>query len=138
MDLLLREEAGRAQDIAEILNTLRNNDQDHEQDITLVISGLNGLSWALRELNSQIDAVNGRVHKTLANDLKLLQNSVAFIFQDVWTILGRLPRVATPADYQRAWKGIIRYCTNLGKQTLDMRLKTYELFAYSLCKVLQR
>lgn len=138
MDLLLREEAGRAQDIAEILNTLRANDEDHEQDITLVITGLNGLSYELRELNKQIDAVNGRISKTFASDLKLLQNSVAFILQDVWTILGRLPRVARPADYQRAWKGIVRYCNNLGKQTLDMRLKTYESFAYSLCKVLQR
>ncbi|OCT46958.1 hypothetical protein CLCR_02378 [Cladophialophora carrionii] len=138
MDLLLREEAGRAQDISEILNTIRNNDLEDEQDITLAITGLNGLSWALRELNKQIDAVNGRLSKTFANDLKLLQQSVAFTLQDVWTILGRLPRVAIAADYQDAWKELVRYCTNMGKQTLDMRLKTYELFTCSLCKVLQR
>jgi hypothetical protein len=138
MDLLLREEAGRAQDISEILNTIRNNDLDDEQDITLAITGLNGLSWALRELNKEIDAVNGRLSKTVANDLKLLQHSVAFTLQDVWTILGRLPRVAIAADYQDAWKELVRYCMNMGKQTLDMRLKTYQLFTYSLCKVLQR
>src|ERR1700743_207919 len=138
MDLLLREEAGRAQEIAEILSTIRNNDLDNEQDITLAITGLNGLSWALRELNKQIDAVSGRLDKTFANDLRLLQNSVAFTFQDVWTILGRLPRVAIAADFQDAWKEVVRYCMNIGKQTLDMRLKTYELFTYSLCKVLQR
>ena len=138
MDLLLREEAGRAQDIAEILSTLRNSDQDHEQDITLAITGLNGISWALRELDKQIAAVNGRLTKAFAGDLKLLQNSVAFTFQDVWTILGRLPRVAIAADYQSAWKEVVRYCLSMGKQTLNMRLKTYELFTYSLCKVLQR
>ena len=138
MDLLLREEAGRAQDIAEIFNTIRNNDEDHEQDITLVITGLNGLSWALRELNKQINAVDGRLSKTFATDLKLLQKSVAFTFQDVWTILGRLPRVAVAADYRDAWKEVARYCINIGRQTLDMRLETYELFTYSLCKVLQR
>ena len=138
MDLLLRQEAGRAQDISEILNTIRNNDPDNEQDITLAITGLNSLSWALRELNQQIDAVYGRLSKTFANDLKLLQNSVAFTFQDVWTILGRLPRVAIAADYQDTWNEVSRYCMTVGKQALDMRLKTYELFTYSLCKVLQR
>ena len=138
MDLLLRQEAGRAQDISEILNTIRNNDQDHEQDITLAITALNSLSWALRELDRQIEAVDGRLSKTFAADLKLLQNSIAFTFQDVWAILGRLPRVTIAADYQDAWKEVMRYCTSMGRQTLNMRLKTYELFTYSLCKVLQR
>ncbi len=138
MDLLLRQEAGRAQDISEILNTIRNNDQDHEQDITLAITGLNSLSWALRELDKQIEAVDGRLGKTFATDLKLLQNSIAFTFQDVWAILGRLPRVTIAADYRDGWKEVIRYCTSMGRQTLNMRLKTYELFTYSLCKVLQR
>jgi hypothetical protein len=138
MDLLLREEAGRAQDIAEIFSTVRSNDADHEQDITLVITGLNGLSWALRELNNQIDAVNGIISRSFASDLKLLQNSIAFTFQDVWTILGRLPRVAIGDDYREAWKEVTRYCMSMGKQTLDMRLETYKLFTYSLCKVLQR
>ncbi|KAH0832510.1 hypothetical protein FOPE_01105 [Fonsecaea pedrosoi] len=138
MDLLLREEAGRAQDIAEILSTIRSSDQDHEQDITLAITGLNGLSWALRELNNQIDAVSGKVTSTFAGDLKLLQHSVAFTLQDVWTILGKLPRVPVAADYQDAWKEVARYCMNMGKQTLHTRLETYKLFTYSLCKVLSR
>ncbi|EXJ75475.1 uncharacterized protein A1O5_02171 [Cladophialophora psammophila CBS 110553] len=138
MDLLLREEAGRAQDIAEILSTIRSNDQDHEQDITLAITGLNGLSWALRELNNQIDAVNGKVTPAFAGDLKLLQHSVAFTLQDVWTILGKLPRAPVATDYQDCWKEVARYCMNMGKQTLHTRLETYKLFTYSLCKILSR
>jgi hypothetical protein len=138
MDLLLRQEAGRAQDLAEIFNTIRNHDAEHEQDITLTITGLNSLSWALRELNKQIDAVNGRLTRPVALDLKLLQNSVAFTLQDVWTILGRLPRIATADDYREAWKEVVGYCIDMGKQSLDMRLRTYELFTYALCKVLQR
>ncbi|OAP63135.1 hypothetical protein AYL99_02362 [Fonsecaea erecta] len=138
MDLLLREEAGRAQDIAEILSTIRTSDQDHEQDITLAITGLNGLSWALRELNNQIDAANGKVTSTFAGDLKLLQHSIAFTLQDIWTILGKLPRAPIAADYQDAWKDVARYCMNMGKQTLHTRLETYKLFTYSLCKVLSR
>ena len=138
MDLLLRDEAGRAQEIAEIFNTIRTYDEDHEQDITLVITGLNGLSWALRELLNNIAAVRGRLTKPFATDLKLLQNSIAFTFQDVWTILGRIPRVAIATDYRDAWKDVARYCINMGKQTLDVRLETYKLFTDALCKVLQR
>jgi hypothetical protein len=81
MDLLLREEAERAQDVAEIFSTLRNNDPEHEQDITLAITGLNGLIWALRELDQKINAAGGRLTKAFAADLKLLQTSVAFTLQ---------------------------------------------------------
>jgi hypothetical protein len=180
MDLLLREEAVRAQDVAEIFSILRNNDPEHEQDITLAITGLNGLIWALRELERKIDAVGGRLTKTFAADLKLLQTSVAFTLQvslyrtgrcrcvirrtrvertklgqiapletrafadlafccqDVWTILGRLPRPATSTSCKNAWKEIVRYCMTVGGQNLDTRLKTYEHFTYELCKILKR
>ena len=138
MDLLLGGEAGRAQDIADILSTVRNNDQDHVQEITLAITGLNNLSWALRELSDQIDAIQGVITRSFADDLDLLQNSVAFTLQDVWTILGKLPRVPTIADYQNSWKEICRYCLDMGKQSLHMRLETYQLFLYALCKVLKR
>ncbi|KIX03351.1 uncharacterized protein Z518_06903 [Rhinocladiella mackenziei CBS 650.93] len=138
MDPLLREEAGRAQDIADILSTIRNYDQDHVQEITLAITGLNNLSWALRELNDQIDAIRGILTKGFADDLTLLQNSVAFTLQDVWTILGKIPRDPVGADYRNAWKEISRYCLDMGKQTLHMRLETYQLFLYGLCKKLKR
>ena|SRR5882757_1619513 len=138
MDLLLCEEAGRAQDISDILSNIRSSDQDHVQEITLAITRLNELSWALRELNNQIDAAGGRLNKTFADDLTLLQNSVAFTFQDIWFILGKIPRDPSGVDYRNSWKEVGRYCKNLGKQSLHMRLETYKLFTYSLCKVLQR
>ena len=138
MDLLLVEEAGRAQDIADILSTIRNNDPDNTQDLTLAITGLNHLSWVLRELNEQIDAVGNRLARSFADDLLLLQNSVAFTFQDVWTILGKIPRDATPVHYRTAWKEVSRYCMNMGKQYLHVRLETYKSFAYSLCRHLKR
>jgi hypothetical protein len=138
MDLLLAEEAGRAVDIAEILSTVRKFDQDHVQPITLAITGLNDLSWALRDLNHQIDLAGSAVTRSFADDLGLLQNSVAFTLQDVWHILGKIPPDAPRIDYRNAWKEVTRYCHSMGKQTLDMRLSTYKLFAFGLCRVLKR
>ncbi|KAK5208944.1 hypothetical protein LTR41_005342 [Exophiala xenobiotica] len=138
MDLLLAEEAGRALDIAEILSTVRKFDQDHVQPITLAITGLNDLSWALRDLNHQIDLAGSAVTRSFAGDLGLLQNSVAFTLQDVWHILGKIPPDAPRIDYRNAWKEVTRYCHGMGKQTLDMRLSTYKLFTFGLCRVLKR
>ena len=138
MDLILGEEAGRAQDISDILSAVRNNDLEHVQEITLSITGLNNLSWALRELTGQIEAAKGRVSRSFADDLGLIQNSVAFTLQDVWTILGKMPRNPTPQDYRRAWKDVVGYCSGMGKQSLHLRLETYKLFIYALCKVLKR
>lgn len=138
MDLLLAEEAGRALDIAEILSSLRKFDQDHLQPITLAITGLNDLSWALRELNDQIDLAGGEVTRVFATDLTLLQHSVAFTLQDVWHILGKIRPDATKLDYRNAWKEVTRYCHTMGKQTFDMRLSTYKLFTFGLCRVLKR
>lgn len=138
MELILDGEAARAQDISDILSLIRNNDQANVQEITLSITKLNNLSWALRELSSQIDAANGKVSRSFADDLTLLQNSVAFTLQDVWTILGKIPRSRTAGDYRRAWKDIVRYCAEMGRQSLHLRLETYQLFIYGLCKVLKR
>nr|KAK5439015.1 hypothetical protein LTR18_008451 [Exophiala xenobiotica] len=137
MDLLLAEEAGRALDIAEILSTVRKFDQDHVQPFTLAITGLNDLSWALRDLNHQIDLAGSAVTRSFAGDLGLLQNSVAFTLQDVWHILGKIPPDAPRIDYRNAWKEVTRYCHGMGKQTLDMRLSTYKLFTFGLCRVLK-
>lgn len=138
MDLLLREEAGRAQDIADILSTVRNFDQDHVQEITLAVTGLNDLGWALRELHDQIELVRGVITRSFADDLGLLQNSVAFTLQDIWAILGKIPRDPSRLDYRNAWKDVTRYCQDLGKQTFVMRLDSYKLFLFALCKVLRR
>ncbi len=138
MDLLLSEEATRAQDIADILNTIRSFDEKRVQEITLAIAALNDLSWGLRELGDQIDSVGGIISSTFADDLSLVQNSIAFTLQDVWTILGKIPRNATRADYRDAWTEVRRYCLEMGKQTLPMRLDTYKLFLFGLCKVLRR
>lgn len=138
MELILDGEAGRAQDISDILSQIRNNDKDNVQDLTLSITGLNNLSWALRELAGQIDAVQGKVSRSFADDLGLLQNSVAFTLQDVWTILGKIPKNPTGGDYRRAWKEVVRYCAEMGKQSLHLRLETYQLFIYGLCKALKK
>ncbi|KAK4939104.1 hypothetical protein LTR10_020590 [Elasticomyces elasticus] len=138
MDLLLRQEADRAKDIAECLNTVRDYDKDHVQDLTVTIQRLNALSWALRELDHRIGAVGGRLNKGFIDDLRLLQLSVAFTLQDVWTILGKIPRHAVKIDYLTAWWEVGRYCHDMGKRTLTMRLNIYELFAYGLCKILLR
>lgn len=138
MDLILGEEAGRAQDISDILSAIRNHDREHVQEITLSITKLNDLSWALRELAGQIEAAKGRISRSFADDLILIQNSVAFTLQDVWTILGKIPRPPTGQDYRRAWKEIHGYCSGMGKQSLHLRLQTYQLFLYALCKVLKR
>lgn len=138
MELILDGEAGRAQDISDILSTIRNSDKDNVQDLTLSITKLNNLSWALRELAGQIDAANGKVSRSFADDLELLQDSVALTLQDVWTILGKIPKNPTGGDYRRAWKDVVRYCTEMGRQSLHLRLETYQLFIYGLCKVLKR
>ncbi|KEF60880.1 uncharacterized protein A1O9_02442 [Exophiala aquamarina CBS 119918] len=138
MELILDGEAGRAQDISDILSQIRNFDKDNVQDLTLSITGLNNLSWALRELAAQIDAVQGKVSRSFADDLGLLQNSVAFTLQDVWTILGKIPKSRTGGDYRRAWKEVVRYCAEMGKQSLHLRLETYQLFIYGLCKALKK
>jgi len=138
MELILDGEAGRAQDISDIFSLIRNSDKDNIQDLTLSITGLNNLSWALRELGSQIDAVQGRVSRSFADDLGLLQNSVAFTLQDVWTILGKIPKNPTGEDYRKAWKEVVIYCSEMGKQSLHLRLETYQLFIYGLCKALKK
>jgi hypothetical protein len=138
MELILDGEAARAQDISDILSLIRVNDQTNIQDLTLSITRLNNLSWALRELAGQIDLAKGKVSRSFADDLTLLQDSVAFTLQDVWTILGKIPKNATGGDYRRAWKDVVRYCAEMGRQSLHLRLETYQLFIYGLCKVLKR
>lgn len=137
MELLLRKEAGRAQEIADILSIIRTADPDHVQEITLAITGLNDLSWALRELDEQIDPARG-IDRSVADDLGLVQTSVVCTLQDIWTILGKIPLDPVRADYRDAWREIIRYCLEMGKQTLHMRLETYRLFLYALCRMLKR
>jgi len=138
LKLLLTQEADRAQDIADILGTVRAHDTGHVQDITLAISGLNSLCWALRDLNDQITDKEGRVLLSFVRDLQLLQDSVAYTLQDVWTILGKIPSDPFPIHYREAWKEICQYCITVGRQSLHMRLENYKLFVYALCKVLQR
>lgn len=138
MELILGEEAGRAQDISDILSSIRAHDQDHVQDITLAITALNNLSWALRELAGQIDAADRKISRSFANDLELLQSSVALTLEDVWAILGKIPRDPTGAHYRKAWKEVCQYCVDMGKQNLHLRIDRYQLFIYGLCKVLTR
>lgn len=138
MEVLLHEEAGRAVDIADILGIIRKNDLDHVSDITLAITELNHLSWALRELNHEIDVVDGKVSRSFMDDLNLIQQSVAFTLEGVWSILGKLPQQPTATDYENSWKEVCRYCLDLGKQSLHMRLAVYKSFLFALCKVLKR
>jgi hypothetical protein len=138
MDLLLEKEAERAREIASILDEVRRNDQDNLQDITLAITGLNDLSWALGELSDQIGAVKNVISRAFADDLKLVQDSVAFTLQDIWTILGKVPRNPVAYDYRKAWKEVSRYGRDMSKHSLRMRLDAYNLFLFGLCKVLKR
>lgn len=138
MELILGEEAGKAQDISDILSVIRGHDEDHVQDITLSITALNNLSWALRELKGQIDAADRKISRSFANDLDLLQSTVALTLEDVWTILGKIPREPIGTDYRRAWKEVCRFCVEMGKQSLHVRIDGYQLFIYGLCKVLKR
>jgi hypothetical protein len=138
MDLLLSKEAIRAQDIAEILSTIRNFDHERVQEITLAITALNNLGWALRDLSHQLVVVRGITSSTFTEDLCLVHNSVASTLQDIWAILGKIRRDAIRIDYHDAWTEVRRYCSAMGKQTLHMRLDTYNLFLVGLCKVLRR
>ncbi|KIV94928.1 hypothetical protein PV10_02645 [Exophiala mesophila] len=138
MELILGEEAGRAQDISDIFSSIRLQDPDHVQEITLAITALNNLSWGLRELAGQIDAADRKISRSFANDLDLLQSSVALTLEDVWTILGKIPRNPTGAEYRKAWKEVCQYCVDMGKQNFHIRIDRYKLFIYALCKVLQR
>ncbi|KAL2410476.1 hypothetical protein ABEF95_001759 [Exophiala dermatitidis] len=137
MELLLREEARRALEIADILSIIRNYDPDQEQEITLAITWLNNLSWELRGLDVQIEAARGVISRSVADDLELVQTSVAFTLGDVWTILGKIPLNPTRAAYQDAWREINRYCLDMGKQALHMRLETYQLFLSALCRMVR-
>lgn len=138
MELLLREEARRALEIADILSIIRNYDPDQEREITLAITWLNNLSWELRGLDVQIEAARGVISRSVADDLELVQTSVAFTLGDVWTILGKIPLNPTRAAYQDAWREISRYCLDMGKQALHMRLETYQLFLSALSRMVRR
>lgn len=134
--MILLAEAERAKDIASVLGKFREYDPDNT--IPSAITQLKDLSQVLRELAGLVEASNGVVSRITADDLELLQHSVAYTLEDLWTIIGRLPVQAIGHDYRDAWKAICIHCRNTRKQSLPMRIETYCLFAVAICRQLRR
>jgi GAF domain-containing protein len=122
--------AERAKEVASILGKFREYDPDNT--IPAAIAQLQDLSQVLRELARLIEAKDGLVSRIVADDLELLQHSVAYTLQDIWTIIGRLPGLAIGHDYCEAWKAIVIHCRNTRRQSLPMRLETYCVFAAAI------
>ena len=134
--MIILQEAERAKDIANILGKFR--DYDPDANITSATSQLRDLSQVLRKLAQLVEDKDGVVARIDADDLELLQHSVAYTIEDIWTIIGRLPDQAIGHDYRDAWKQICIHCRNTRKQSLPMRLETYCLFAAAICRNLRR
>lgn len=134
--MIVLQEAERAKDIANILGRFRDYDQD--PNISGAVSHLKDLSQVLRELARLIEAKDGLVSRIVADDLELLQHSVAYTLADIWTIIGRLPDQAIGHDYRDAWKQICIHCRNTRRQSLPMRIETYCLFAAAISRHLRR
>lgn len=134
--MILLAEAERAKDISSALGKFREYDPDNT--IPFAISNLKDLTHVLRELARLVEFKDGVVSRIVADDLELLQHSVAYTLEDVWTIIGRLPAQAIGHDYRDAWKAICIHCRNTRKQSLHMRIETYCLFAAAICKHLRR
>lgn len=136
--MILLAEAERARDITSILDLFRKS-IDRDESITDAINELKNLRYLLQELDGSIIARNGVVNNVeLFDDLELLQHSVAYTLQDVWTILGQMPDQAIGHDYRAAWKSIQRHCSSSLQQSLAKRLHMYNLFARALVRQLNR
>lgn len=134
--MILLAAAERAKDISSALGKFREYDPDNT--ITSAISHLKDLTQVLRELARLIEVKDGVVSRIVADDLELLQHSVAYTLEDIWTIIGRLPDQAIGHDYRDAWKTICIHCRNTKRQSLPMRIETYCLFAAAICRHLRR
>ena len=136
--MILLAEAERAKEIAKIIDTFRNHDRDNRKTIEATIDRLNDLSAVVQNLDRLIDAQDGLVSSMFADDLELLQHSVAYTLGDLWTILGNMPDQCIGHDYRDTWKEISIYCRSARTESLPMRIETYALFAAALCRVLKR
>lgn len=135
--MILLPAAERAEDIASIFELFRRHDRDEQ--IADAASELKTLSSRLRDLDRSIAARNGVVDSIeLIDDLELLQHSLAYTLQDVWTILGQMPDQAIGHDYRTAWKTIQKHCTTGRQQSFAKRLGMYSLFALALVRQLNR
>lgn len=134
--MILLAAAERAKDISNALGKFREYDPDNT--IPSAISQLKDLTHVLRELARLVELKDGLVSRNDADDLELLQHSVAYTLEDIWIIIGRLPDHAIGHDYRDAWKAICIHCRNTRKQSLPMRIETYCLFAAAICKHLKR
>ena len=128
--MILLAEAERAKDIANVLEKFRDYDPDRAIDST--INKIRDLTPVLRELAANIERQDGVVSRGFADDLELLQHSVAYTLQDIWTILGRMPSHHISHDYRDAWKQIQLHSRATRTQSLAMRIETYCLFAAAL------
>jgi hypothetical protein len=136
--MILLAEAERARDISAILDRFRRS-IDRDENVAETAEELTNLSHLLQNLDRSIIARNGVINNVeLFDDLELLQHSVAYTLQDVWTILGQMPDQAIGHDYRMAWKSIQRHCSTAQHPSLARRLKTYNLFARALVKRLNR
>ena len=136
--MILLAEAERAKEISKILDTFRGYDPDNRRTIEATIDRLDDLSAVLRDLDRLIEAQDGLVSSMFADDLEMLQHSVAYTLGDLWTILGAMPDQSIGHDYRTTWKDIAIHCRSARKESLPMRIETYALFAAALCKVLKR
>jgi hypothetical protein len=135
--MILLAEAERAKEVAKILDTFRGSDPNNQRAIETTIVRLDDLSLVLRDLDRQIEVRDGVVSKIAADDLELLQHSVAYTLGDIWMILGDMPDECIGHDYRAAWKDIVANCRSAGNQSIHMRIDTYAVFAAALCRLLR-
>lgn len=135
--MILLAAAARSSEICDILELFRSQIPTDRRAIDSTINNLRDLIPVLRELARDIESRDGVVSRVFADDLELLQHSVAYTLQDIWTILGRMPSQRISHDYHDAWKEILAHNRATRPQSLPMRIETYSLFAATLRRQLR-
>ncbi|RMD40095.1 hypothetical protein DV735_g5035, partial [Chaetothyriales sp. CBS 134920] len=136
--MILQAEATRAKEIASILDTFSDYVAEHRKAIDHTADNLETLSFALSELDRQLSTLDDGVpSRKFADDLELLQHSVAYTFGDLWTILGDMPDECIGIDYRKAWKAIVSHTDSARRESLHMRIEAYSLFTSALCRMLR-
>ncbi|RMZ81754.1 hypothetical protein DV738_g1980, partial [Chaetothyriales sp. CBS 135597] len=136
--MILQAEAARAKEIASIFDSFRDYVPEHRTAIDHAADNLEALATILSELDRYLGTLDDVVpSRTLADDLELLQHSVAYTFGDLWTILGDMPDECIGIDYRNAWKTIVSHTESARKESLHMRIEAYVRFAAALCRMLR-
>lgn len=129
--------AKRVLDIAIILRGFRPRVPDQRSRIAILEESCGDLVNSLQQLQAAIDKRDDVVTRPLADDLQLLQDSMAYLMGDIWTILQSMPKQSYSSDYVKAWKTIDTSVV-YRHYRVTVIISCYVDFAKDLCRNLDR